>query len=55
MYSLMEEFKYHTKSHIIRFAGIFFLMFFVVSFIQIRFWHQTSLLFYITIFMFYWV
>ena len=25
-------------------------MFFVVSFIQIRFWHQTSLLFYITIF-----
>ena len=43
------EFKYNTKSHIIRFA-VFFSMFFVVSFIQIRFWHQTSLLFYITIF-----
>ena len=27
------EFKYHTKSHIIRFA-VFFVMFFVISFIQ---------------------
>ena len=30
------EFKYHTKSHILRFS-IFFLMFFILSFIQIRF------------------
>ena len=39
------EFKYHTKSHIIRF-GVFFLMFFIISFFQIRFWYQTSTLFY---------
>ena len=43
------EFKYHTKSHIIRFF-VFFLMFFVVSLFQIRFWHQTSTIFYILIF-----
>ena len=43
------EFKYHTKSHIIRFF-VFFLMFFVVSLFQIRFWHQTSTIFYISIF-----
>ena len=40
------EFKYHTKSHVLRFS-IFFLMFFVISFFQIRFWHQTSFLIYI--------
>ena len=40
------EFKYHTKSHILRFC-IFFLMFFFISFIQIRFWHSTSYLIYI--------
>ena len=39
------EFKYHTKSHIIRFF-IFFLMFFILSFVQIRFWHNTSYLIY---------
>ena len=43
------EFKYHTKSHIIRFC-VFFLMFFVLSFVQIRFWHQTSYLIYLTFF-----
>ena len=43
------EFKYHTKSHIIRFS-VFFLMFFVVSLFEIRFWHQTSTIFYISIF-----
>jgi len=41
------EFKYHTESHILRFF-IFFLMFFILSFIQIRFWHSTSYLIYIT-------
>ena len=40
------QFKYHTESHIIRFL-IFFIMFIVLSFIQIRFWHNTSYLIYI--------
>ena len=39
------EFKYHTESHILRFS-IFFLMFFILSFVQIRFWHSTSYLIY---------
>ena len=43
------EFKYHTKSHVIRFF-IFFLMFFILSFIQIRFWHSTSYFIYISFF-----
>jgi len=40
------EFKYHTESHITRFF-VFFVMFFVLSFVQIRFWHNTSYLIYI--------
>ena len=40
------EFKYHTESHILRFF-IFFAMFFILSFVQIRFWHSTSYLIYI--------
>ena len=43
------EFKYHTNSHILRFL-VFFGMFFVVSFIGIRFWHDTSYLIYVGIF-----
>ena len=43
------EFKYHTNSHILRFF-VFFGLFFVVSFISIRFWHETSYLIYIGIF-----
>ena len=43
------EFKYHTKSHILRFV-VFFLMFFVLSFFQIRFWNSTSTLLYIAVF-----
>ena len=43
------EFKYHTKSHIIRFF-VFFFMFFLLSFVQIRFWHSTSYLIYISFF-----
>ena len=39
------EFKYHTESHILRFS-IFFFMFFILSFVQIRFWHSTSYLIY---------
>ena len=43
------EFKYHTNSHILRFF-VFFVMFFIVSFIKIRFWHDTSYLIYVGIF-----
>ena len=43
------EFKYHTKSHILRFC-IFFLMFFIISFVQIRLWHSTSYLIYLIFF-----
>ena len=43
------EFKYHTKSHIIRFC-IFFFMFLILSFVQIRFWHSSSYLIYISFF-----
>ena len=43
------EFKYHTKSHILRFF-IFFGMFLLLSFIQIRFWHSQSYLIYIIFF-----
>jgi rod shape determining protein RodA len=39
------EFKYHTESHILRFF-VFFIMFFILSFVQIRFWHSTSYLIY---------
>ena len=42
------EFKYHTKSHILRFS-IFFLMFFFLSFIQIRFWHGSSYIIYLSV------
>ena len=44
------EFKYHTNSHILRFF-IFFGLFFVVSLIQIRFWHDQSYLIYILFFL----
>ena len=44
------KFDYHTKSHILRF-GVFFIMFFIVSFFQIRFWYQTSTLLYISFFL----
>ncbi len=44
------EFRYHTKSHILRFS-IFFIMFFIISFIQIRFWHSTSYLIYFSVFL----
>ena len=44
------EFKYHTNSHILRFF-VFFGMFFVVSLIPIRFWHETSYFLYFGIFL----
>ena len=44
------EFKYHTNSHILRFF-VFFGLFFLVSLIQIRFWHDQSYLIYIIFFL----
>jgi len=44
------ELKYHTNSHILRFF-IFFVMFLILSFIQIRFWHSQSYLIYILFFL----
>ena len=43
------ELKYHTESHILRFF-VFFAMFFILSFVQIRYWHQTSYLIYFIFF-----
>ena len=42
------ELLYHTKSHVLRFI-IFFVMMFVLSFLNIRFWHATGYLFYIIV------
>ena len=42
------ELLYHTKSHVLRFI-IFFGMMFVLSFLNIRFWHATGYLFYIIV------
>ena len=39
------QFSYHTKSHIIRFA-IFFSLMFVLSFVRIKFWHDLGYFFY---------
>ena len=42
------ELLYHTKSHALRFI-IFFIMMFVLSFLNIRFWHSTGYFFYILV------
>ena len=44
------EFKYHTKSHILRF-GTFFILFLIVSLFQIKFWYSTSTLLYLIFFL----
>ena len=44
------EFKYHTNSHILRFF-VFFGLFFIISLIQIRFWHNQSYIIYILFFL----
>ncbi len=44
------EFKYHTKSHVVRFS-VFFLVFFILSFVQIRLWHSTSYIIYLIFFL----
>ena len=43
------EFKYHTSSHILRFF-VFFGLFFFISLVQVRFWHDQSYLIYIIFF-----
>ena len=42
------EVLYHTKNHAYRFA-IFFIMMFVISFFNIKFWHATGYIFYIIV------
>ena len=42
------EFAYHTKSHIVRFF-VFFVLFIVVSFLQLNFWYNSSTFIYIGI------
>ena len=41
-------FDYHSKSHALRF-GTFFILFLVVSFTSIRFWHSSSFLFFLVL------
>ena len=42
------QFSYYTKSHIIRFA-IFFLLMFILSFVRIKFWHDLGYFFYVIV------
>ena len=44
------EFKYHTNSHILRFF-VFFGLFFFISLIKVRFWHDQSYIIYILFFL----
>jgi len=44
------EFKYHTNSHIVRFC-VFFGLFFFISLVQVRFWHDHSYTIYILFFL----
>jgi len=49
MYSTERgSFDYYTKSHVFRFL-IFFLIFIIISFFDIRFWHKCSYLIYLLI------
>ena len=42
------EFAYHTKSHIVRFF-VFFLLFLIVSFVQLNFWYNSTTIIYLAI------
>ena len=42
------QFGYHTNSHIIKFS-LFFILFIIFSFIQIRFWHTLAYSFYLLV------
>ena len=39
------EFLYHSKSHLIRFV-VFFTMMIFLSFLNLRFWHESAYFFY---------
>ena len=39
------QFKYHTNSHILKFS-IFFILFIILSFLRIGFWHSLAYIFY---------
>ena len=39
------QFSYYTNSHILKFS-LFFILFIILSFIRIRFWHALAYLFY---------
>ena len=43
-------FDYYSKSHALRF-GVFFILFLIISFTHIKFWHSTSLLIYFSLFL----
>ena len=52
MYSTERgNFDYYTKSHIYRFC-IFFVIFILLSFVKIQFWHRSAYLFYLAILLF---
>ena len=42
------QFRYHTNSHILKFS-IFFILFIILSFMRIRFWHSLAYVFYAVI------
>ena len=42
------EVLYHTKSHVIRFL-VFFAMMLIFSFVNLKFWHTTSYVFYLVV------
>ena len=44
------NFAYHTSSHILRFI-VFFFLFLIISFFQVRFWFQSSTLIYLIFFL----
>ena len=42
------QFEYYTNSHILKFS-LFFILFIILSFIRIRFWHALAYIFYVVI------
>ena len=42
------QFRYHTNSHILKFS-LFFILFIILSFLKIKFWHSIAYLFYILV------
>ena len=43
------EILYHTKSHFVKLV-VFFLMMLIIAFLNIKLWHISAYLFYLTIF-----